>query len=131
MDTGSFLLDIYKPAQRLFSKCFQNRIPFHLIIIPKPVDMLFKTSIFHKLCQGILFKIRNCTGIKRKLLVKFLCQSEWQNHIADTYCRSQCFGKSIHINHFIGHINALQSRKRFSAQTQLTVIIVLNDIVMI
>ena len=93
--------------------------------------MFFETAVLNKLCQCVLLKVGNGTRIKRQLAVKFLCQCLRQHHIADPYRRSKCFCKRIHIDDLVRYIDALQRWKRLSAETQLTVIIVLNDIVMI
>ena len=93
--------------------------------------MFFETAVLNKLCQCVLLKVGNGAGIKRQLAVKFLCQCLRQHHIADPYRGGKCFRKRIHIDDLVRYIDALQRWKRLSAETQLTVVIVLNDIVMI
>ena len=93
--------------------------------------MFFETAVLNKLRQCVLLKVGNGTRIKRQLAVKFLCQCLRQHHIADPYRGGKCFRKRIHIDDLVRNVDALQRWKRLSAETQLTVIIVFNDIVMI
>ena len=93
--------------------------------------MFFETAILNKLCQCVLLKVGDGAGIKRQLAVKFLCQCLRKHHIADPYRGGKCFRKGIHIDNFVRNVDTLQCRKRLSAETQLAVVIVLNDIVMI
>ena len=51
-----------------------------------------------------------------------------QHHIADPYGRSDRLRKSTHIDHLVALVDALEGRDRFSIVSELTVVIILDDI---
>ena len=106
----------------------QQNIALPVIKSTHAVDMLFKVSLADKSSQGILFKIRNCAGIKAQLLIVALQQLRRQHQIADADGRGQAFGKGIQIDNLFRLVNALQRRNRLTQQAELAVIIIFQNI---
>ena len=93
----------------------QKGITFGVIIISQPVDMFLEVSFSDKTGQCLLFEIGHCAGIKGEFFIKFLQKLSGKYHVADADGGGEGFGKGVHIDYFIGYIDALQSRDRLPA----------------
>ena len=54
------------------------------LFAPLTVDMTFKVAVIYQLCENILFKCRNCAGVKAEPVLKRLDEPFRKNHISDT-----------------------------------------------
>ena len=90
--------------------------------------MPFKMSAGEKQGEGALFKTGNRARIKEQGFAVFLQQMGRKDHIADPQGRGERLGKRIQVNHPLLRVKALQGGNRLSRKTELTVIVVLDDI---
>ncbi len=109
MNTCFFPRDLDQCVQITFFDCVDQSVSLGMVIISQAIDVLFKIPFFYKFGKRILLKVGDCAGIKGKFVIKFVQQCFWKHHIADADSGSERFGKGIHIDDFVGNIDALQS----------------------
>ncbi len=112
--------------QRLHA--FENEIMLAAVNLSHAVDMLFKISLAQKMREDCLIHAGDGAGIvAADLLVPFQ-KFRWKDHVADTDRRSDRFGKGTDINNTILVIHSLKGRNRLAAVTELTVVVIFDNV---
>ena len=65
-----FALDLERFGSGASGEVLQQMVPLIAIIGTHAVDVALKITIFDKLCQRKLLKIRHCAGIKAQFCIK-------------------------------------------------------------
>ena len=128
MQSAVFLRDHHAGGQGAFFDGMKQGVPLPVIVISHPVDVLFQIAFPDKAHEGVLLKVGHRAGIKAHPALKLLGQTAGQYHVTDPHGGGQTFGERVDIDDFLQKIDALQGGDRLSGQTELAVIIVLDDV---
>lgn len=112
--------------QRLHA--FENEIMFAAVNLSHAVDMLFKISFAQEMREDCLIHAGDSAGIMSADLFVPFQKFRWKDHVADTDRRSDCFGKGTDINNTILVIHSLKGRNRLAAVTELTVVVIFDNV---
>ena len=123
-----FLADADLPRQGGLPQLGQELVPQGPVVVAHAVDVLFKIALGQEPGQRHLLQAGDGAGIKAQGVIESGDQVLGQDQVADAEGRGQALGKGVDIDHFFHHVDALQGRDGPPGQTELTVVVVLDDI---